>query len=329
MSALVDDGRMPSVASLPGGSAIRVAVVGGGANGEHEVSLASAAAVCAHLPASAYDVVPLTICPDGGWRDRGGRPLGVRGALAVLTSCDVVFPAVHGAGGEDGTLAALCSVAGLPCVGSPATTGATAMDKHLTKLVAAAAGIRVAAGTLLTRSSAYHWTGPVVVKPAGAGSSRGVSLVKRAEELAAALDDAFTYDDRVLVEEVVVGREIDVAVFGSADGGRLVAPPLEIVGPGLFDYESKYGGGADLRVPAEVTPPERRDLRDTAVRMYDALGCRGLARIDFFLTDDGPVLLEVNTMPGLTEHSQAPRMFAAAGMSYAELLDLMVRDALR
>lgn len=317
MSALVDDGR------------VRVAVVGGGANGEHEVSLASAAAVCAHLPATAYDVVPLTICPDGGWRDGGGRPLGVRGAVAVLTSCDVVFPAVHGDGGEDGTLAALCRVLGIPCVGSPAATGATAMDKHLTKLVAADAGIRVAAGTLLTRSSAYDWTGPVVVKPAGAGSSRGVSLVRSADELAAALDEAFAYDGRVLVEEVVAGREIDVAVFGSADRGRLVAPPLEIVGPGLFDYEAKYGGSADLRVPADLTPAERRELRDTAVRMYDALGCRGLARIDFFLTAAGPVLLEVNTMPGLTEHSQAPRMFAAAGLSYAELLDLMVRDALR
>jgi D-alanine-D-alanine ligase len=317
MSALVDDGR------------VRVAVIGGGDNAEHEVSLASAAAVRAHLPASAYDVVPLTIARGGCWHDRNGRPLGIRGAIAVLSSCDVVFPALHGEGGEDGTIAALCRLAGLPCVGSPAAAGATAMDKQLTKLVAADAGLRVPAGTLLGPSSAYSWQGPVVVKPASAGSSRGVTLVEDPARLRPALEEAFHYDDRVLVEEVVRGREIDVAVFGGGDGERLVAPPLEIVGRGVFDYETKYGGGADLRVPADVTCVEQRALREAAVRMYDALGCRGLARIDFFLTDDGPVLLEVNTMPGLTEHSQAPRMFAAAGISYAELLDLMVRDALR
>lgn len=310
-------------------SVIRVALIGGGDNAEHEVSVASAAAVRAHLPASTYDVVPLTLARGGGWRDAEGLPLDAAAALALLGTCDVVFPAVHGEGGEDGTLAALCRIAGLPCVGSPATAGATAMDKHLTKLVAAAAGVAVPAGALLTPGTAYEWEGPVVVKPASAGSSRGVSLVERADDLDRAVKEAFAYDDRVLVEEVVRGREIDVAVFGSGDGGRLVAPPLEIVGDGVFDYDAKYGGGADLRVPAVVTRAERTALRTAALRLYDALGCRGLARVDFFLTGDGPVLLEVNTMPGLTEHSQAPRMFAAAGMSYAELLDLMVRDALR
>ena len=314
---------------VPEDARIRVAVVGGGANAEHDVSLASAAAVCAHLPAAAYDVVPLTIGRDGSWRDRGRHPLGIHGAISVLASCDVVFPALHGAGGEDGTIAALCGLARIPCVGSPHASGATAMDKHLTRLVAAAAGVRVAAGTLVTDPSAYRWSGPVVVKPVTAGSSRGVSLAAHEADLEPALKEAFSYDDRVLVEEVVVGREIDVAVLGSRSGERLVAPPLEIVGPGIFDYDTKYGGGADLRVPADVTRTERGALRRAATAMYDALGCRGLARVDFILTESGPVLLEVNTMPGLTEHSQAPRMFAAAGLSYPELLDLMVRNALR
>jgi D-alanine-D-alanine ligase len=308
----------------------RVAVVGGGANSEHEVSLASAAAVCAALPAS-YDVVPVTITPQGGWCDRNGRPLGLRGALALLGSCDVVFPALHGRGGEDGTIAALCTLAGLPCVGSPPSAGATAMDKHLTKLVAASVGIGVAPGAVLTATTAPHhrWTGPSVVKPVTAGSSQGVSLVEHPDELERALKEALAHDDRVLVEEVVRGREVDVAVLGTADGDRLVPPPLEIVGQGIFDYATKYGGGADLRVPADLTTTERGELAAAAVRMYDALGCRGLARIDFFLTAEGPVLLEVNTMPGLTEHSQAPRMFAAAGIAYPELLDRMVADALR
>lgn len=318
MSRLVADGR------------IRVAVIGGGANSEHEVSLASAAAVAAALPPAAYDVVSLTITRSGGWQDAGRKPLGTFGAIAVLSSCDVVFPAVHGVGGEDGTIAAVCAFAGLPCVGSPAAAGSAAMDKHLTKLVAAAAGIRVAPGEALTseQATAYAWHAPVVVKPVTAGSSQGVSLVDHPDRLERALKEAFALDDRVLVEEVVDGREIDVAVLGSADGTRLVAPPLEIVGPGIFDYDTKYGGTADLRVPADLTADEQRSVEHAALRMYDALGCRGLARIDFFLTADGPVLLEVNTMPGLTEHSQAPRMLAAAGIPYPELLDRMVRDAL-
>lgn len=316
------------------GPRLRVAVIGGGANSEHEVSLASAAAVRAALGqqrASSYDVVPVTITRAGGWRDRNDRPLGLFGAVALLASCDVVFPAVHGSGGEDGTIAALCALAGLPCVGSPAAAGATAMDKHLTKLVAASAGIAVAPGEVLTRAAAadHRWSRPVVVKPLAAGSSQGVTLVDDAADLELALKEAFEHDDRVLVEDVVHGREIDVAVLGTADGTRTVAPPLEIVGPGVFDYATKYGGGADLRVPADVTSAEEEALASAAVRMYDALGCRGLARIDFFLTAGGPVLLEVNTMPGLTEHSQAPRMFAAAGVPYPELVERMVADALR
>lgn len=310
-------------------NAIRVAVIGGGANDEHEVSLASAAAVRAHLPAADYEVVALTIGRDGGWHDGAGRAVTVEEATRILRTCDVVFPAIHGEGGEDGAIAALCGLIGLPCVGAPMAAGATAMDKQLTKLVAAAAGIAVASGTTLTRTSSYAWTGPVVVKPVTAGSSRGVRLVEDEADLAKAVDEAFDYSDRVLVEEVVHGREIDVAILGTADGDRFVPPPLEIVGPGLFDYDAKYGGHADLRVPAMILDEEHDALRDAALRMYDALGCRGLARIDFFLTEDGPVLLEVNTMPGLTEHSQAPRMFAAAGVSYSDLLDRMVQDALR
>lgn len=308
----------------------RVAVIGGGANNEHDVSLASAAAVLAALSAS-YDVMGLTIDRAGMWRDSGGHPIGLPEALHVLRSCDVVFPAVHGAPGEDGALAAVCALVGVPCVGSPASAGAAAMDKHLSRLIAADAGIAVAPATLLTAATAdaHRWTHPVVVKPVSAGSSQGVSLVESADAMAAALKEAFAHDDRVLVENVVLGREIDVAVFGTHDGARMVAPPLEIVSSGIFDYATKYGGTADLRVPADLAVPERELLCDTAIRMYDALGCRGLARIDFFLTDEGPVLLEVNTMPGLTEHSQAPRMFAAAGVGYAELLDRMVQDALR
>jgi D-alanine-D-alanine ligase len=155
-----------------------------------------------------------------------------------------------------------------------------------------------------------------------------VKLVRRPEELAGALEAAFALDDRVLVEEVVVGREVDVAVLGRPGGARVVAPALEVVVDGVFDHATKYDGSACFRVPAPLTDPERAALEAAAVAVYDALGCAGVARVDFFLTARGLVLNEVNTMPGFTEHSQVPRMFAAAGTSYADLLDLLVRDAL-
>ncbi|MBZ5740403.1 D-alanine--D-alanine ligase family protein [Nocardioides mangrovi] len=309
----------------------RVAVVGGGQNCEHEVSLASAAAVAAALDPATYEVVPLTIGRDGTWRDRGLRPIGLSGAAHVLHGCDVVFPVVHGPRGEDGALAALCELAGLPYVGSGIRTGALAMDKWATKLVAQDLGLAVAPGHLVTAATAEHerWTHPVVVKPVAAGSSKGVSLVRSGDALRPALDAALALDDRALVEDVVAGREIDVAVLRSADGTLVVAPALEIVADGLFDYDAKYGGHADFRLPARLDDVDAKALEQAALATYDALGCAGVARVDFFLTAEGPVLNEVNTMPGMTEHSQVPRMFAAAGLTYPALLDELVRGAHR
>jgi D-alanine-D-alanine ligase len=309
----------------------RVAVIGGGNSGEHEVSLASAASVAAGLDPAAYTVVPLTIGRDSTWRDRRDRPMSLAGVAQILRGCDVAFPMVHGPHGEDGTLAALCELARLPYVGSAVGAGALAMDKVATKLVAGSLGIATAPGRLVTAATAdlCAWTGPVVVKPVAAGSSLGVSLVTDPEELAAALRSALALDARALVEEVVTGREVDVAVLRRANGSLMVPPALEIVGDGVFGYDEKYGGHAAFRVPAPLDDKERKALEDAAVATYDALGCAGVARVDFFLTDHGPVLNEVNTVPGMTEHSQVPRMFAAAGLSYPELLDDLVRGAHR
>jgi D-alanine-D-alanine ligase len=310
----------------------RVAVIGGGRNCEHDVSLASAAAVADALAQTGYDVVPLTIDPEGMWREREYRPIGLAGAVHALRSCAVAFPVLHGPHGEDGTLAALCDLADVPWVGSPIGAGAIAMDKWVTKLVAGAVGIATAPGTVLTRASAaaYAFARPVVVKPVVAGSSLGVTLVHHADALAGALDAAFALADRVLLEDLVVGREIDLAVLGRPDGSRVVAPALEIVVPdgGIFDHAAKYGTEPHFVVPAPLDDVTRKELEQAAVRMYDALGCAGLARIDFFLTEHGPVLNEVNTTPGLTARSQVPRMFAALGTPFPALLDLLVRDAL-
>jgi D-alanine-D-alanine ligase len=309
----------------------RVAVIGGGQSCEHGVSLASAGAVADALDPTAYDVLRLTIDRSGMWRDNDGSALGLASAVQLLGTCAVVLPVVHGPRGEDGTLAALCELAGVPYVGSGVRAGALGMDKWATKLVAEAVGVATTPGVLLTagNADAYEWTHPVVVKPVCSGSSLGVSRADTAAELVTALDAALALDDRVLVEDVVCAREIDIAVLGMAGGARLVAPALEIVVDGMFDFDTKYDGTADFRLPAALLPDEQQALENAAVSMYDALGCAGVARVDFFLTEAGPVLNEVNTMPGFTEQSQVPKMFAAAGLPYRELLDTLVSDALR
>ncbi len=323
---------------------INVVVVGGGQNCEHEVSLASAAGVADALNRYTYDVLELTIAPGGVWHGQSGplaatpaKSLAV--ALMLMSECDVAIPMVHGPHGEDGTLAALFDLAGLPYVGSGVRAGALAMDKHATKLVAGSLGIRTAAGVVVTEPTRLTWLDPVVVKPVSAGSSHGVRLVTEPDQLPAAVEHALTLDDRVLIEEVLVGREIDIAVLQDADGTLTVGPPLEIgaqdgpldiQAPGnrIFDTERKYGGGADFCIPAELTDVETKELSGAARALFDALGCQGLARFDFFLTEDGLVLNEVNTTPGLTEQSQVPRMFAAAGLAYSELIEKLVESAI-
>jgi D-alanine-D-alanine ligase len=311
-----------------------VAVLGGGQNCEHDVSLASAASVAAAL-ATRHDVIELTIGRDGRWLHEGallGRTpaRSLAGALRLVETADAVFPVLHGPLGEDGALAALCALAGLPCVGSPLHAGALAMDKWTTKLIAQAIGVPTATGRLVTAESrrGVVFDGPVVVKPVAAGSSYGVSLVRTADELCPALDTALQFDDRILVERFVRGREVDLAILEHADGTLEVGPPLEIVVPeGLFDTDRKYDGNADFRLPARLEPTELKELTEAATAIFAAIGCRGVARVDFFVTDHGVVLNEVNTMPGMTAESQVPKMFAAAGLAYADLLDVLVLGA--
>lgn len=311
-----------------------VVVIGGGENAEHDVSVASAAAVAQALRARGWAVDAVTIGRDGIWCSESG-PLGLgvadslAAAVALIGRADAVFPAVHGLLGEDGALAALCSLAHTPVVGSGLEAGAIGMDKWATKLVAQAIGIRVARGRLISASDIgdEEYDGPVVVKPVAAGSSFGVSLASDAGELRHALHTAAEFDRRILIEEVVRGREIDVAVLREADGTRWAAPPLEIRTSGLFDTETKYDGSAQFTVPAVLDAAEHASLVKAALAVFDALGCSGVARIDFFLTADGPVLNEVNTMPGMTAASQVPRMFAAAGVGYEDLVGRLVAGA--
>jgi len=317
-----------------------VVVIGGGTGSEHDVSLASAAAIAAALDRDRHDVVELTIGRDGAWAQTGAAPLAddLADAVRILARADVAIPALHGPHGEDGTVAALLELIGVPYVGSGVFAGAMAMDKAATKLLAAEVGVGVAPGIRVRDADDPRLQTvalPAVVKPNRAGSSHGVTVVRERSLLAAAVHEALALDGSALVETFVIGREIDVAVIERPDGTLECGPALEIGVPagGVFDTMSKYVGEPDFRIPAPVDEATRVGLEHAAVTMFRALDCRGLARVDFFLEADGPqcariLLNEVNTFPGFTSHSQVPRMFAAAGVDYPALLELLIETAL-
>jgi D-alanine-D-alanine ligase len=343
---------------------IRLAVLFGGRSGEHEVSCRSAASILVNLDQRRYDVLPVRIGRDGvwacapelpqlstvedmlRWQQNGflssgdGTPIGSAFAvLRELARCDVVFPAMHGPFGEDGTLQALLGGLGIPFVGNGVTASALSMDKEYTKKIAASAGLAVADGVVLrrgqrdvTEADRERLGLPVFVKPAREGSSIGVSKVEDWAELPTAVDIARKSDDKVLVEAAVIGREVDIGVLERPGGDLAVSPPLEILTTDevtFFDYDAKYSGAAAvLDVPATLDPAITEALGQDALRLFRALDCTGLLRVDFFVRADGSrVLNEVNTFPGFTSASQYPRMWQAAGLGYPELLDVLIDTA--
>ena len=262
------------------------------------------------------------------------------GTVTSLGDIDIVFPILHGPFGEDGTVQGLFELLGLPYVGDGVLASAVAMDKHFAKVLFAAAGIPVAAGITVTArdwktgadavaTSVEQLGWPVFVKPARAGSSVGVTRVVSARDLPAAMAVGLAEDSKVLVEAAVIGREIECGVLSGRDGGApRVSLPGEIVvsGDGFYDFEAKYldAPGVSLVCPTEITASEAATLRDLAARAFEAIGGAGLARADFFLTDSGFVLNELNTMPGFTPISMFPKCWLASGMSYPELIDELI-----
>jgi D-alanine-D-alanine ligase len=314
---------------------MKIAVLFGGRSGEHEVSRRSAASILAHL-GDAYQVTEVLIGRDGQWHV-DGAPVRFADAVDALAGQDVVFPALHGPYGEDGTVQAMLEWVGVPYVGNGVLASAAGMDKAVTKTLLAADGLRVAGGVVLRPGDTLDQERldlPVFVKPARAGSSLGVSRVDEWWQLAEALLVARRYDDKVLVEPAVAGREVDVAVLEHPDGRVEAGPPLEIVvtGDGFFDYAAKYDGGAVFQIPAALPDATTEMLKDRAIRVFRALGCRGLIRVDFFVPGTGPgsepVVNEVNTFPGFTSASQYPQIWQRAGLGYAELLDTLIAGAL-
>lgn len=258
-------------------------------------------------------------------------------------SFDVVFPILHGPFGEDGTLQGLLDMMGIPYVGSHCSSSANCMDKGITKTLAQTAGIKVAPFVelksmedLAKQSSAIQSLGfPVFVKPSRMGSSVGVSKVTQPALLHKAVEDAFRFDSKVLIEKGISGREIECAVLGSSKKAQ-VAIPGEIIPNsqiGWYSYEAKYilAEGATTRVPAQLTPNLMEDFKRQALKVFEALDCDGLARVDFFLENgtDAIYLNEVNTMPGFTPISMYPKMWEASGLSYEKLITELIQLALR
>lgn len=312
-----------------------VTVIGGGATSEHTVSLASAAAVRSALESRGYDVQSVTITESGLWQDGAGHQISPHVAVGFLAASDVVFPVLHGENGEDGMIAGLLTAIGVPYVGSPVRGSAIAHDKSLTKMVAAELGIptanavtwRARTGQDRPRVARY----PVVVKPATAGSSLGVSVVEAEDELAAAIDLAAEFAEFVLIEEFIRGKEVDVAILDTPSGRQIIGAPLEILvrDGDIFSATGKYDGSARFRIPASITERQRQTVNDYAMRLHGELGCSGVARFDFFVTHDSVVLNEINTCPGMSERSQVPQIFAGIGIDYPLVVDLLVRHAVK
>ena len=249
---------------------------------------------------------------------------------------DVAFIALHGPYGEDGTLQGMLEIIGIPYVGSGVLASALAMDKAMARKMFVAEGIQIARGVVIEREELdgevmrrAHALTPAFVKPSRQGSSLGISLVCRPEELRPALERAFEYDSRVLVEERLDGREITVGVIGNR---RLTALPVVEIVPKreFFDYRAKYDPDLSEEIcPAELAPDELQAAQDLALRAHRALDCRGFSRVDMILTADrGAVVVEVNTLPGMTVNSLLPKAARAAGIPFGELLDRLVRLAL-
>ncbi len=348
----------------------RVALIFGGASSEHEISCVSAAAIAGHLDPDKYEVYKLGITKRGRWMLYPGGVEGMCDAVwhenpdntpafispdstthGIVTNhegkfdvikIDVAVPVLHGRNGEDGTIQGLLELADIPYVGCGVLASAACMDKAFANLAFDMAGIPhtpwLAADrrdiddfdALLFRLS-ERMTFPLFVKPAVGGSSIGISKVKNPADLRAAVQLASAHDNKIVFEQAVVGQEVECAVLGNHD--PIATLPGEIVSCNeIYDYEAKYqsGDASELRLPAPLAEEKLKEIRALALRAYKAMGCEGLARVDFFVEEGtGRVLLnEVNTMPGFTAISMYPKLWEMTGLSFANLCDRLVALAL-
>ncbi|WP_406641746.1 D-alanine--(R)-lactate ligase [Amycolatopsis sp. WGS_07] len=333
---------------------LKVGVLFGGISEEHPISVKSAREVAKNLDLDKYEPYWIGITqsgswklcdgPGSGWEDRG-RPAmlspdrSVHGLLVEgePVKLDVVLPVLHGKLGEDGAMQGLLELSGIPYAGCDVQSSALCMDKSLTYLIVQSAGIRTPgfwAGTVDDDVDASQFTYPVFVKPARSGSSFGVTKVSRAQDLPGAIAVAGEFDAKILIEEAITGSEVGCAVLGNGSE-LIVGEPDQIrLSHGFFkihqeDSPETGSENSTIVVPADIPAESRDRVQETARTIYRALGCAGLARVDLFLLEDGTTMLnEVNTFPGLTSYSRYPRMMAAAGLPFSEMLDRLVSLAL-
>lgn len=343
-----------------------ICILFGGVSPEHEVSLRSAESILDCIDKKKYNILPVGITRDGHWYLYGGTDYKAlpdsswendeRNLKAVISpargqgliifspegvrsiAIDCVFPVLHGENGEDGSMQGLMQIAGIPCIGAGVGASAAAMDKTLTKLVAQESGILQANWHLVTKTAIekkleqtirdieQKFSYPVFVKPAETGSSVGVSKAKNPAELEKALTLAALYGKKVIVEEFVDGQEVEVSVLGNDEPSASECGEI-IPGDEFYDYEAKYiSDTAELLIPAKITNQQSEQVRDMAVRIYKALGCRGLSRVDFFVrrSDGAVVFNEINTIPGFTSISMYPKLMEASGINYPLLIDKLI-----
>ena len=345
-----------------------LAVLFGGRSSEHEVSLMSARSILENLDQEKYQIYPVGITKEGRWLLYEGPCSGLENgvweeqavpaflspdpqvhglvvleeAQARVIPIDCVFPALHGKNGEDGSIQGLFQLAGIPYVGCGVLSSAVCMDKAVSHTLLSGADIRqahylwfyahryAAAPEVIRNKIEARLNFPVFVKPANAGSSVGVSKVERPEDLDAAIQKAIREDGKVMVEEGVKGQEVECAVLGQGDSAQASIVGEIGASAQFYDYDDKYvNGTSQLYIPARVPEDVAEKIREPAVRAYRLLGCSGLARVDFFVTGEGQVVLnEINTLPGFTSISMYPKLWMACGLTYPQLLDRLVELAL-
>ena len=348
---------------------IRVGIVFGGRSAEHEVSLQSAKNVIDAIDRAKYEPVLIGISRDGRWflddasipmldsEDPRNIRLNVSGAPVTFIPgtgrgeliniaerdssqpIDVLFPVLHGPYGEDGSIQGLARIADLPCVGAGVLGSAVGMDKDVAKRLLRDGGVGVADFVVLRTadhaarravelSAALGF--PLFVKPANMGSSVGVSKVSTTAQLLEAIREAFEFDTKIIVEAAVVGREIECSILGNRN--PIASLPGEIlVHDEFYSYDAKYidENGASLDIPAKLGPDTVRRVQETALRVFELLECRGMARVDMFLAGSGEILVnEINTIPGFTKISMYPKLWLASGISYSELIDRLITLAI-
>lgn len=347
---------------------VHVGIMFGGISAEHEVSLLSAKNIVEALDRARFDVSLIGIDKQGRWHlndasdfllhaedpslialNQSGNHLALipgqqrhqlteKDCTGQLSQLDVVFPVVHGTLGEDGSLQGLLRVANLPFVGSDVLGSAVSMDKDVAKRLLRDAGLRVTPSVTLRKSrrSALSFTMardqlglPLFIKPASQGSSVGVSKVTTSVEFEQALSLAFTFDNKVLIEQAIIGKEIECAVLGNDIPQASLCGEV-ILNDSFYRYETKYinADGATIQIPADISSAASEAIRTVALTAFDALECRGMARVDVFLTSDQQIVVnEVNTIPGFTNISMYPKLWQASGMSYPELLTRLIELA--